>query len=85
MTYHATNHDGLDALFSSPLEPLQEAILRLQDALDDDVLEFQICREFVCMTFYMPLVRNLTTHLRVKMWFVGEEENDTGGLTREMW
>ena len=72
-------------VFSSP-ETLQEAIVKLEEALQVDTFEFQVRREFV-LNDLLRAVKKKSYHplKRVKTWFVGEEGRDTGGLTREMW
>lgn len=72
-------------LFSPPVT-LQEAIWKLEEALQVDVFEFQVRREFVLHDL-LRAVKNKSYHplKRVKTWFVGEEGRDTGELTRELW
>ena len=54
--------------------------------LRSDIYRFLLRREFL-LSDLLRGVWSKQFHLRnkIKLWFVGEEGRDTGGLTREMW
>lgn len=58
----------------------------LEMALKEETYRFEIRREFVLCDLLRSVKNRAYDPLkRVKVWFVGEEGRDTGGLTREMW
>lgn len=64
--------------YRSP-KSLSDAIIMLEMALKKEVCVYELRRGHVLC----DLLR--TVKKRVKVWFVGQEGHDTGGLTREMW
>ena len=58
----------------------------LEMVLKREYFEYEVRREFVFCDLLRTVKKNAYDPLkRVKVWFVGEEGRDTGGLSREMW
>ena len=76
----------LSHVFIRSPKSLSEAILMLEMVLKREYFEYEVRREFVFCDLLRTVKKNAYDPLkRVKVWFVGEEGRDTGGLSREMW